>query len=225
MVKASNISRRRSAALADGGEEYRAKRAKIISEAAPIFRENGFEAARLADIAKAAGLDRATLYYYFSSKDELLGEAVGKVTDDNLVFLESLINERTDLAASAKLSLFIERVMKSYDENFPYPFIYIQELMYQIMNSKSSWAEDIVAKNRSLENGVTRILRDGISAGELRQDLPVRIVASALFGMLNWTHRWYEPGQKYGAEQVAKNFMDIFFDGMRSPSALPSTPG
>lgn len=216
MANPSNISRRRLAALADGSEEYKSKRTKIISSAAPVFRENGFEAARLADIAKSAGLDRATLYYYFSSKDELLGEAVGSVTDQNLVFLETLIRDHPELAALEKLELFTERVMLSYDENFPYPFVYIQELMYQIANSKSPWAAEIVAKNHLLEKGVMQLLRDGIAAGEFRPDLPVRIAASALFGMLNWTHRWYEPGQKYGAGEVAKSFMTIFLDGMRT---------
>ena len=45
---------------------------EIIAAAAEIFKEKGYQAATTRDIAAAVGIQQATLYYYVSSKEELL---------------------------------------------------------------------------------------------------------------------------------------------------------
>lgn len=215
MTKTSNIARRRTTALSDGGTDYAAKRGEIIQVAARFFKENGFKATRLADIAAAADLDRATLYYYIGSKEELFREGVENVLDANLAFAKGL-RENDSLGPTAKLEAFARQLMQSYSENYPYPYVYIQEQMHQVASKTAPWAGDILDKTRQMESMVMWMLRDSIDAGELRSDLPVRLVANALFGMFNWTHRWYQPGQVFDADAVANSFIAIFLDGMRA---------
>src|SRR3546814_6163371 len=74
MIKASNISKRRSSALKEGSAEYLAKRAELLAIAANQFKTKGYRSAKLAEIGLKAGLDRATVYYYFGSKEELFRE-------------------------------------------------------------------------------------------------------------------------------------------------------
>lgn len=214
VAKPSNISRRRSTALAEGGVEYAAKRTEIVGIAARIFKERGFKAARLAEIAEVAGLDRATLYYYVGSKEELFRESVGSVFDANVKFMDDLLAQ-AELSPIEKLAMFTEQLMVSYSDNFPFPYVYIQEQMHQVSDDDTHWAQEILRKTHYLEDMVMGLLREGVAAGSLRADLPVRLAANALFGMLNWTHRWYEPGQRLDARSVAQGFSDIFLDGMR----------
>src|SRR5437016_3091426 len=84
LVKASNIARRRQAALAEGSADYTAKRDELVQLAVKLFQEKGFQATTLNDISKEAGLERATLYYYVSSKEELLQEAIQGMLKSNL---------------------------------------------------------------------------------------------------------------------------------------------
>ena len=49
-----------------------AKRQAILRAAAEAFREHGFAATGMREIAEKAGLSPANLYYYFKSKDDLL---------------------------------------------------------------------------------------------------------------------------------------------------------
>ena len=98
MIKSSNISRRRRSALSDGGTEYTAKREELVRIAAGLFREKGFRATRLADIAAAAGIDRASVYYYVGSKEELFRESVEGILDANLAGAERI-------AVDAKLTI------------------------------------------------------------------------------------------------------------------------
>ena len=52
------------------------RRPAILSAAAAVIRERGLEGARIADVAAAAGTSPASILYWFSSKSELLNEAL-----------------------------------------------------------------------------------------------------------------------------------------------------
>jgi AcrR family transcriptional regulator len=53
-----------------------AKRRQIVEGARQVFLARGFDAASMADIAKAAGVSKGTLYVYFKDKEELFGAIV-----------------------------------------------------------------------------------------------------------------------------------------------------
>jgi AcrR family transcriptional regulator len=60
---------------AETGEDS-AKRRQIVEGARQVFLARGFDAASMADIAKAAGVSKGTLYVYFKDKEELFGAIV-----------------------------------------------------------------------------------------------------------------------------------------------------
>src|SRR5947209_7217760 len=86
----SGIASRRKAAMADGSESYQMRRQEIVRVAAGVFEEKGYEAATLNDIADRLGTDRASLYYYVGSKEELLHEIVHSVLADNVAAAERI---------------------------------------------------------------------------------------------------------------------------------------
>src|SRR3954451_4366808 len=49
-------------------------RQRILDAAAEVLDERGYAEARLTDIAAGAGMQAGSLYYHFSSRDELVGE-------------------------------------------------------------------------------------------------------------------------------------------------------
>ena len=207
---ASHIALRRKNAQADGGVDYSKK---LINIAAELFRENGYEATTLADIALRAKLDRATVYYYVGSKKELFQSSIEGSLDENLAEAEALLADDS-LDPRQKVERLMRAVMLSYDRYYPQMFVYIQELMHQVRNDESKWAKDILRKTRRLETIVRDLVVAGIDAKLIRSDLDPKIATKSLFGMLNWTHRWYRPGSAASAHAVADNFTRIFFDGV-----------
>jgi len=214
MSNVSNIEKRRKSALSEGGAEYAAKREELIRIAARLFKELGYKETRLADIAKEAGLDRATVYYYVGSKEVLFREVVEGVVDANIAEAERLLAV-PGLNWAERLMLITERLMLSYEENYPYTYVYIQELMHQVSSDQSPWAQELLKKTKRFETIVMSFIREGVAAGELRKDIPVRLTANALFGMFNWTSRWYAPGGTFKAKEIAQRFWQIFFEGMK----------
>jgi len=66
-----------------------AKRRQIVEGARAIFLQQGFDAASMSDIARAAGVSKGTLYVYFENKEQLF-EAI--VHEECLVHAEGVFN-------------------------------------------------------------------------------------------------------------------------------------
>lgn len=215
MTRASNISKRRQSALKEGSSEYLAKREELLSFAAQQFKQNGFRATTLAEIGHKAGLDRATVYYYFGSKEELFRECLRHGVDANIKEC-TRISEDDELSARDKLQAVIQQLMSAYDANYPNMYVYIQEEMDRIASEKSLWAQEIAEQTHRFEQIVLNLIYELRATNEFRQDIPVSLAANAIFGMLNWTHRWYSPGGSHSAREVSDAFAEIFFEGMAS---------
>lgn len=219
----SNISKRRKTAQADGSCDYAAKRAELLRIAARLFKEQGFKATRLLDVAREAGLDRATVYYYVGNKEELFREIVEGVLDANILEAERLM-ANPNRSWLERLHRIYVGLMVSYEENYPATFVYIQEVMHEVRSEDSPWAQEFMVKTRRFEQLLLTFIREAIAAGELRSDIPPRIVEQALFGMLNWTYRWFKPGGAMTGQEVAEAFWSIFSHGMGPAAAGTKVP-
>ena len=123
----SNIGRRRAAALHQDAETYSNRRREIVEAAAHLFRKNGYASTSFNDIAAALGTDRATIYYYVASKKELLLEAVRDAVES--VAKGALEIRKSNDSPPKKLHDLIVALLKSYAENYPHQYVYIQEGM------------------------------------------------------------------------------------------------
>ncbi|MCB2050050.1 MAG: TetR family transcriptional regulator [Novosphingobium sp.] len=214
MTGPSNISKRRATALKEGSSDYLAKRAELVEIAAQQFKQSGYRATTLAEIGRKAGLDRATVYYYFGSKEELFREILRTGVDANIRECVRISRDE-GLSALEKLEAVVRQLMKAYDEHYPHMYVYIQEEMERIASEKSVWAKEIASQTRKFERIVLDLVSQAVRDGELRSDIPVSVAANAIFGMVNWTHRWYQPGGYHSADVVGGAFASIFLDGMR----------
>ena len=214
----SRISQRRRAAQQNPRADYAAKRAEIIAAAAEVFRLKGYQAATLNDIAERLDTDRASLYYYVADKQELFHETIKDVLDANLREAEGI--SVSDLKPVEKLAALVNTVLASYEENYPHMFVYIQEDMAQLVTEDSPWAAEMVKKTRRMERIFQSVIEDAIDDGDFRDDISPRVATYALFGMLNWTHRWYVPGRRFKASELARAFASIFADGMGRRDSL-----
>jgi TetR/AcrR family transcriptional regulator, cholesterol catabolism regulator len=72
----------------------------------------------------------------------------------------------------------------------------------------------MVNQTHRFEKVVLTLIKEGIAKGDLRSDVVPELAANALFGMLNWTHRWYRPGGRHNARQISDAFTNVFLGGM-----------
>ena len=213
MSKASHIEKRRAAARVNGDPEYMQRRAELIEVAARVFRRKGFPAAKLQDIAEEAGIDRASLYYYTSGKEELFEDVVGEAVRANVSDVETLAAE--DMPADEKLMQFIERLMSSYARHYPYLFVFVQENMSH-MTDESKWSEEMVQLVRRFDNAVRKIIQQGMDDGLFASDGDARLIANGIIGICNWSYRWFNPERGDDGAAVGRIFGNLVLDGLRA---------
>lgn len=208
--KASNISQRRKAAHQQSSPEYRERRRELIETAAAVFGERGFDKSSIQHIADALGTDRASVYYYVASKEELFTEVVSDAVRENVETVEQI--RTMDASPTQKVQQLIESLMLSYEEHYPYLYVWVQEDMSRLSSDAPSSALRALA--RRYTDAVASIVEEAVDTGEFRNPQDPRLVAYGIIGMLNWTHRWYKPDGHYEASEIARTFSSMVLNGL-----------
>jgi TetR/AcrR family transcriptional regulator, cholesterol catabolism regulator len=210
----TNLGRRRSTARNEAAPNYQARREEIIAAAGKAFLTKGYRATSFRDIATSVGVDRASLYYYFESKQDLFRAATVAAVARNIDEAEEIA--RSDRSSSERITDVVRRVLASYtDRDYPYMFIYLQEDVNQITeDADDPWAQEMNELGRRWESAVTAILVDGVERGEFELSGPAHVLTKALIGMANWTHRWYRTEGPLSADQIADTFARTFLHGI-----------
>ena len=155
-----------------------AKGAVILKAAQNIFAQKGFHEATISDIAKKAEVSEATIYEYFSSKEELLfsipAETIHQYQEKNLEILEYI------QGAANKLRFLIYRHLKLYATNPDYANV-VMLILKGNRNFLKTEAYKIV--QRSAQN-TTQVLEEGIQNGEFKPNLKPYLVRAMIWGTI-----------------------------------------
>jgi TetR/AcrR family transcriptional regulator, cholesterol catabolism regulator len=220
----SRISKRRSANAAEVDSSYGQKRDEIRRAAARVFLRLGYSATKISDIASEAGIDRATLYYYYSSKEELFQELSTRLMSDHIDAITELANA-TSLSPSEKLTKAIELVMTSFEAD-PHLYVLMSEdvLRWRATDREGDdWFSQVHEWSRTYFNLLRRIINDGIASDEFASPLPSGVLAHCVVGILNYSHAWFQPGGVLSAAEVATGMSKLILAGLSSDGRRQAT--
>lgn len=184
-------------------------RERILDAAAVCFRERGFAATRLADIAERAELQAPSLYYHFSSKEELIEEVL------SLGVTRTFAHVREQVAAApaddplARLRAAIHAHLE----------MVVQTGNYSAANLRlyGQMPDDIRKRLQRTQRNVGRywadLLTDAQQAGAIRADLDLPATRMLILGSLNWVAEWYRPGG-IAPEELGRHATTILLDGI-----------
>jgi TetR/AcrR family transcriptional regulator, cholesterol catabolism regulator len=209
---ASGIAKRRAAAKTESSERYLERRRKLIKAAAAVFQKKGLAATSVNDIAQAIGVDRASLYYYVGSKEELFAEVVLEVVTANVEMAEEIRDGEGKPVE--KLERLVVKVLESYAKHYPHIYVYLREDLDQLTPSGANGSVDVLELRRRFDRAMTAIIEEGIADGSFRSDLSPRVVTYGLTGMINWTHRWFDPDGPISGRELGKEFAMLALEGL-----------
>jgi TetR/AcrR family transcriptional regulator, cholesterol catabolism regulator len=217
----SSIGSRRAAAAAAAADipAYQERRDAIRAAAGRVFHRQGFAATKLTDVAEEAGMDRASLYYYVGSKEQLFREVVSDAALANIVEAERIAE--TEAPARERLARLIASLMTSFERHFPYLYVLVQEdfqkLNHHADETDSEWMTVLRDWNDRYVNAVKSVVSQGLRSGELRSSLPPGIIANALIGMVDSSHMWFRPNGMMDAAEIGAGMADMLLDGLAGP--------
>ena len=209
----SGIGRRRAAAKGEGSRAYQERREEIKQAAGELFKQHGFRGTSMGQVAEALDLDRATLYYYVGSKEELFDDVVTKAVRANVEVAESILNR--DGPAPGKLRDLITSLMSSYADNYPFLYVFIQENLSHVDRTRSAWSKEMRGLNKRYEDIVVEIIQQGMDEGTIRPVADAWVQAYGLIGMVAWTNRWFNPGKSpVDAATIGEAYASVLLNGM-----------
>lgn len=187
MSTKSNLGKRRAEALHEkNNASYHEKHQEVVAAASEIFLQKGYDGTKLRDISDALGMDRATLYYYASSKKNLFDEVLKNASEKNIDFIEGLVER--DIPAREKLVLALDALMTSYRRDYPYLAIFLQQYLHSSSDESVGLTEESGVWGRRYYTALRSIMKEGLEKGEFAFALPVGVTTNAVIGMINWIH-------------------------------------
>jgi AcrR family transcriptional regulator len=181
----------------------------IVSKAASLFREKGYKAASMRDLAEAVGVEAASLYNHIKSKSELLHELVFSVANKFVLKLDEIESEQiTSLQKMEKILRFhISEMINHYEE------VYVSDREWKHLSDP--YLSNYQNQRRVYRKRLAAIIEEGIRNKEIKAiDAPtvVLIFLHAVSGI----ESWHRSTKKITAEELEQNMVAILIDGLKA---------
>ncbi|MGH6617564.1 TetR/AcrR family transcriptional regulator [Sphingomonas sp.] len=193
--------------------DYDQRRETIMKTAAELYAKRGFLGASVAQIAIACKTSKSLIYHYYPSKEDILYDVMDSHVQGLTQAARDIIDGPGD--APTKIRTIAHALMDLYAEAQSNQKVLLNELGNLPVERRSV----IVAHQRALLDLVDQLLI------ELRPDLSSakshrRALVMMFFGMLNWTHTWFDPSGPVKGAEIADMAADMFLAGLdRNTSA------
>jgi AcrR family transcriptional regulator len=170
-------------------ERTRQRKEQVIHEAIRFFGQYGFHGARLADIAKAAGVTEPGLLHHFPSKEHLLMEVLAE--------RDRIDHERYDPAIQGELGDPLNSFQKLVEHNETVPGLVqlFTVLVAESIDEQHPGHDFFRRRYQGLRGQTADVLREAQARGQIRNDIPTENLVILLFAMMDGLQiQWlYEP--------------------------------
>ncbi len=190
--------------------DFNDRREFIIERALQLYAEKGFLGASVADLASACKTSKSLIYHYFPSKEDILFEAMDS-------HIKTLSNAASGIAAmdgagaSDKLNALIHAFMHLYVGAAARHKVLINELYHLPPNRR----DIIVGRQRRLIQLVVDLVAEIQPQLKARPEL-LRPAAMLFYGMLNWTHTWFDPKGPASVDSISELMSDLMIGGLKT---------
>jgi AcrR family transcriptional regulator len=164
-------------------------RARLLDAAAAVLSRKGFAGTRLSDIAEQARLQAPAIYYYYSSREDLIEEvmfagatamreqlrrALGSLPDGTSPVQRLAVAVETHLRHELEISDYAKAIIRNGN---------------QLPEAVSKRAHAEIAEYHEIWRGLILDMR---AAGQLRADVDPAVGRMIVLGALNWAAEWWD---------------------------------
>lgn len=184
------------------------RKQQIQQVAQNLFRTKGYGASSMRDIAKEVGVEAASLYNHFSSKEDILKDICFQMATHFFEAIEPL--EKKKFSAKQKLEKAIEQHVLVIVNHLDASAVFFHEWKHL----KEPYLSEFKALRNKYEKKFIQIINEGFEQ-KLFRKVEVKIVSFTVFSALNATYDLYKPNGKLSAKDISKNISDIIINGLK----------
>ena len=183
------------------------RKQQIEEKATTLFRERGYAATSMRDLAQVLGIEAASLYSHIKSKEEILQKICFRMADE---FFEAWKDvESVQTSASDKISKAAIAHVKVITRNTDASAVFFNEWRHL----SEPHLSDFLAMRDDYEGRFIQIIKDGMASGEFEQ-VDAKFMLTIL-SSLNWTHNWYKPGGSLTPKEIGVRLSNLVLNGLK----------
>ena len=184
------------------------KKEFILKKAAQMFREKGFAATSMRDLAETVGIEAASLYNHIRSKNEMLESICFDVANRYTIFMDELEsgNQGTIKKIETLLRFHIKQMIETFEE------VIVCDREWKHLDEP--YLSNFHNQRRSYRKRFAAIIEEGISKNEIKKiDAPTAVLI--MLHSVNGIESWHRSTAKISSKDLEDNMVLIMVDGLR----------
>lgn len=189
-------------------EQHGSRKDLIMAKAASLFKEKGYQATSMRDLADELGIEAASLYNHISSKNELLHDICFQVADRFMSKIESVSAEMGSYISRIEelIRFHIRQMVDRYDD------VYVSEREWRHLTEPA--LTEYRGKRRWYRQQLTSLIEAGISAGEIKNiDAPTAVLI--LLHAIGGIESWHRSMHRINPDALERNMIEILTSGLK----------
>ncbi len=165
------------------------------------------------DLAQASGLEKASLYHHFRSKETLVLEIISTAMTTAIAKLDGVLEDKSITSPTEKLRAaiiaLVDDVCGELDASVAFTVMTDGEILSPALRAQYIGLRD------TYENRFKSIIAAGIGSREF-QDCRANVVAKGILGMIAWVTIWYRPNGALTPTEIGEELADLAISGLRN---------
>lgn len=183
------------------------RKQEIINIASRLFKERGYNAVSMRDIAQALDIKAASLYNHISGKQEILSTLIVEVAEQFTSEMSQIISAQ--LSPLKKIEKVIEvhiDITVNYSEN-------IATLNNDWMHLEGEALKNVIKMREDYEENFRSIIKQGIQEGEIKRQHP-EVILFSILSTLRTLYLWNEKRGKMDVNVLKKDMVSVLISGV-----------
>jgi len=189
--------------------ENNSKREVIIKEASKLFKEKGFTATSMRDLAERVGVEAPSLYNHIQSKSELLKIICSNVGEKFAVKIAEV--EQIEMPAIEKVEKLLRFHIQEMINYYEQEYVSGREWRYL----KDPYLSEYREQRRNYRKRFTAIIQKGIDQKEIKK-LDANTAVLILLNAITSIDQWHRIVHKVSSKELEENIVTILIEGLRN---------
>lgn len=185
------------------------RKEQVIRKAAELFREKGYAASSMRDLAQKLGIEAASLYSHIKSKEEILRNLCFDMATEFRKSLDAV--EKQNVSASEKLRLGIIGHIQVMARDLTASAVFMNEHRHL----SQPYLRDFLLLRINYINRFKLMIEEGIHNGEFKETIDKKLAVMTLFSSLNWMPQWYDPVGTIEPVELGQQLSDMLVNGLK----------
>ncbi|WP_299338206.1 TetR/AcrR family transcriptional regulator [uncultured Psychroserpens sp.] len=181
---------------------------EIINTAAKLFKEKGYSAVTMRDLATAMGMKAASLYNHINSKQDLLKAIIISIAEEFTNGMTTIINSEMSNISKLKRVVTLHVDITANNTNgmasLNNDWMHLEDQLEYYLQLRDDY-----------ENNFLQIIKEGILASEIKQSNP-EVIMFSMLSTLRSLYLWIPKKEDLNANDLAQSLSEVLIDGINT---------